>query len=97
MLFGRLGDEPIELTLDGAELVSASFLDEVVRQLAETQALDRVTFVTGDNWMVQKLGRIAAIRGQTIYTRSPTDDSRRPVSARPVRLQVERSTEKDEG
>lgn len=67
---------PLELLLDGVELLSTSFLDEIVRLLASRGEMDKMTFVTNDVLAVGKLARISALRRVPIYTRAAHDARR---------------------
>jgi STAS-like domain of unknown function (DUF4325) len=62
--------ETIDLDLEGAEMLSRSFLDGLIGKLAEAHSLGKVVFVTSDPDALAKLGRIAAQRKVTIFSRS---------------------------
>lgn len=70
---------PVDLCLDGAEILSGPFLDEIVVTLMTHRATDRVTFVTSSDRTAAKLGRIAAIREATLYARSSTNAERSTI------------------
>ena len=80
----RREETPLEISLDGARLLSSSFLDEIIRQLAAPGLLERVAFVTGQQSTIEKLQRIAAIRNTMIYWHLPGEFAARPVSPRRV-------------
>ena len=61
---------PIEVEFDGANVVSSSFLDELVRNLNQADQTEAVTFVTDDDQILDKLARITGTRGAVIYVRS---------------------------
>ncbi len=59
----------VELQLDSVDLLSMSFLDEIVRLLASRRQTEQVTFVTDDPATMDKLERIAAVRSADICVR----------------------------
>lgn len=79
-----LAQGPLELLVDGVELLSTSFLDEIVRLLAARGETSKVTFVTDDLLAVGKLARVSAVRGAHIYTRGANDAQRTLVVPRQV-------------
>lgn len=87
---------PVEVVLDGAELLSASFLDEIVRQLALRGQSDVVTFVTDHATNLDKLARIAANREAKIYARGTRQVQRTVVEPRRVELRPTFTREKVE-
>jgi len=74
----------VELQLDGTELLSTPFLDEIVRLLASRNQVTEVTFVTDNADTVRKLQRIAAVRDVTIFGRGGKQPERAPVVPMPV-------------
>ena len=79
-----LDNGPIELELDGVDLLSASFLDEIVRLLAKRSQIEKVTFVTDDILTLDKLKRISAVRNARIYARGTHDAQRIMLAPRQV-------------
>lgn len=78
-LLELVAQQEIDLYLDEAEVLSTSFLDEIVVELAAEAALPRVTFVMSDPATVAKLERIAAIREVALFQRRPSSDQRSAV------------------
>ena len=72
----------VDLLLDDVDLLSASFLDELVRLLIDGDVSERVTFVTGERATMEKLERVTAIRRADLYARDPTATVRSPVTPR---------------
>jgi hypothetical protein len=72
----------VEIDLSGAELLSMSFLDEIVVKLQESGQLDRVTFLAADPSAQQKLARIAGIRNMSIFFRTKKEEPRQLVQPR---------------
>ena len=77
-----LAGEAVEIDLSGAELLSMSFLDEIVSKLLESRQLDRVTFLAADPSAQQKLARIAGIRNTSIFFRTKKEEPRQLVQPR---------------
>ena len=57
----------IELDLRNAELVSLSFLDELICQHQVLVNKGEIKFITDDKYTENKLSRISAVRSITIY------------------------------
>jgi hypothetical protein len=79
----------VEVDLDGAELLSMSFLDELVSKLVASNSLDKVTFVVNEPVVRDKLARIAGIRAISLFCRSSKQvtcrvRAKRNVSPAPV-------------
>ena len=55
-------DQPIEIDLSGEQPLSLSFLDEIVRLLADSGRLGQITFVVDRPETLHKLGRVADVR-----------------------------------
>ena len=55
------------ISLDGAEVVSASFLDGLLLRLSEHNHLDKVSFDTTNERLRARLQRLSADRGMKIY------------------------------
>ena len=62
--------EHIEIDLNNVEIVSMSFLDELIYRLYESTNLDKVIFRVCDVFIKDKLERIAQIRSVRIRYRS---------------------------
>lgn len=62
--------ECAEIDLDNVEIVSMSFLDELIHHLHESTNLDKVIFRVSDSAIKDKLERIAQIRSVKIRYRS---------------------------
>lgn len=60
----------IEIDLGNVEIVSMSFLDELIYRLHESTNLGKVIFRVGDSVIKDKLERIAQIRSVKIRCRS---------------------------
>ena len=70
-LVSRFPGAEIDLALDTADMLSGSFLDGLVQELAKVEALDRVTLVTSDERTRAKLARIAALHSAlSLYVRA---------------------------
>ena len=66
-LLSRDNGREVRLILNGAEFLSLSFLDELVRQLDDAGLLGRLTFETTRGEHLEKLGRVRDVRGVDIY------------------------------
>jgi hypothetical protein len=80
LLVDRARDDSVEIMLDDAEIVSGSFLDELIRRTDEAHLLRRVTFVTARESTIRRLKAIAANRTIVVYWRQPSDAVRRAAS-----------------
>ncbi|HEY1267846.1 MAG TPA: hypothetical protein VGH16_11365 [Candidatus Binatia bacterium] len=70
-LVGYLDDyESVQIDLRSTELISSSFLDEVVLSLKAMDVLDRVVFLVTDLAVRQRLANIAAVRDAQIFYRT---------------------------
>ena len=76
-------NQPVEIHIDGEHPVSLSFLDELVRRLAESAHLTQVTFLVHEGDALRKLSRIAAIRRVDIGYFDPKTGSRSTVKRLP--------------
>lgn len=79
-----LENGPVDVKLDGVDLLSASFLDEIVRLLVAKSQSEKVTFVTDDILTIDKLRRISAVRNARIYARGTQDVERNVLAPRQV-------------
>lgn len=61
--------DPIEVDLNGVDLLSMSFLDGLIAKLLSANEASRITFVTDDEAVLHKLARIAEIRDAKLYYR----------------------------
>lgn len=82
-----LAEGPLEIDVTAVELVSTSFLDELVRRLLESSLLENITFIVDEPAVVEKLGRIASIRQAQIFKRSSRQEARELVS--PIKIHHE--------
>ena len=60
----------VEIKLDGVEILSTSFLDELIAQLIKAGNTEKVIFKNGSSMVKDKLARISGIRNTTIYYQS---------------------------
>jgi hypothetical protein len=74
----------LEIDLRGQELISMSFLDEVVINLQSANLLDRITFIFAADDIHQRLAQIAAIRDAQIFYKTSEKEDRRVIEVRPV-------------
>jgi hypothetical protein len=66
-LLPRLKSGPVLLRFDINELVSLSFIDELILRLTDADQLSSVIFVTERPHVLEKLAQIAAIRNAIIH------------------------------
>lgn len=71
---------PVEIDLDGVEMLSMSFLDGLICHFIEHGNEELVTFRVSDPAVKNKLARLAAIRCVTLYYRSGDQQPRRRIS-----------------
>lgn len=71
--------EPLEIDLRGQELISGSFLDEIIINLKASNLLDKVTFLLSAEDTYKRLARIAATRNAQIFYRPSEHGDRRVV------------------
>ena len=74
----------VELNLD-ADIVSSSFLDELVLRLDGAKLLDKVIFTAGEKAYLSKLAYIAGTRGTSILVQEDDYSVAGPVSPKPFR------------
>lgn len=74
----RSGEE-LQIDLRGQELISISFLDELVIKLNAARLLDRVTFLLSAEDTYKRLAQIAAIRNARIFYQRTEREARQPV------------------
>jgi hypothetical protein len=77
-------EDSMEIDLRGQDLISISFLDEVVIKLQSVNLLDKVTFIFVADDIHQRLAQIAAIRSAQIFYKCSEEEDRRIVEVRPV-------------
>ena len=63
-----LGEAPIEVDLNLADMLSMSFLDGLVSKLINSESVDVVTFVSDDESTIRKLDRISEIRSARLVS-----------------------------
>lgn len=74
----------IEVDLSGEYPLSLSFLDELVRKLAESGDLEKVTFAVRERDVLRKLSRVAEIRGVNLVYLDAKTGARGPIKPRPA-------------
>jgi hypothetical protein len=89
-----LAQGPLDVALDGARILSASFLDELVLKLQRARELESVTFLVTDESTTRKLERIASIRAAIIYVQAAETMPRHIVERRDVHLSPTFSSKK---
>ena len=82
-LLPRLQDR-VELDLD-ADIISSSFLDELILRLDRDKLLDRVIFIVGESAHISKLEHISGTRETTILVQDDDYPPAAPVSPKPFR------------
>lgn len=75
--------ESVSLDLRDQELVSMSFLDQIVLNLKAADLLDKVTFLVNDPAIHQRIARIAAFRDAVIYYAPSASEPRKPIKPQP--------------
>ena len=82
----------LDVDLRGQELISMSFLDEMVIKLQAANLLDKVTFLFAADDIHQRLAQIAAIRDAQIFYKCSEQEDRRIIEVRPVpRLEMRKA------
>jgi len=76
--------EPVEIDLRGQELISMSFLDEMVIKLSSAGLLDKVTFLVTNETIYQRLAQVAAIRCARIFYKPGEGEERKIIESKPV-------------
>ncbi len=74
----------LEIDLRGQELISMSFLDEIVIKLQSANLLDKVTFICAADDIRQRLAQIAAIRDAQIFCKRSEQEDRSILEVSPV-------------
>lgn len=59
----------VEIDLDSVEVVSTSFLDELILQLVKADSIEKVVFKCSTSIIEDKLARISGIRATKAYYR----------------------------
>jgi hypothetical protein len=67
----------IELSLDSADSLSTSFLDELICKLRDSDRLKQVTFLTSKERVRRRLSQIAAVRNVALYLSARSGSKRR--------------------
>lgn len=89
-LQASLSAEVVEVDLNGAKLLSFSFLDGLILQLLEANELGKVTFVAADPETQRKLAQVAGIRKVEIFFRTEQGKPRRRVQPKfPTKVELE--------
>jgi hypothetical protein len=91
----HLAAESVEIDFAGQDLVSMSFLDELVLRLIESNQLEKIVFVASDPLVLEKLAQVAAIRSATIFVQSKTGEPKRvlkPKPTTPISLKLSRAS-----
>lgn len=78
-LSSYLSSGDVEVNFAGQELVSISFIDELVLRLMERNQLPNVVFVVATPDIVERLAQVAAIRDADIYIRSKPGEEKKKV------------------
>lgn len=90
-----------EVDLSGDQPLSLSFLDELIRLLAEEGYLSRVTFLVDQPEVLNKLAKISSIRQIDIYHGGIKGERREKVARLPVQqpknIEVSEKPAPDEG
>ena len=69
----------VDLLIEDVNTMSMSFLDGLIAKLIAADELTKVTFVTDDHSLREKLSRIAEIRDAKFYYRVKNESKRRVV------------------
>ena len=77
------GGESVILDLRCQELISMSFLDEIILSLKSLGSLEKVTFLFDDPVIHQRIARIAAFREATIFYQSTESEQHKPIEPQP--------------
>lgn len=75
--------ESVSVDLRGPDLISISFLDEIVMNLKDSDLLDKVTFIFTDRAVQQRIARIAAFRQASIFCKRSESEPREPITPQP--------------
>ena len=78
-LQSRALQEPIEIALNGVDLLSMSFLDGLIVKLLNSEQTNLVTFVSDEPSVLHKLSRIADIRDVELFHRGSASATRQIV------------------
>lgn len=70
---------PIELDLNTADLISLSFLDEIILRLKEADQLDKVIFLATNQHVQDKLKQIASVRNVSFLLRAHVGMAAKPI------------------
>jgi hypothetical protein len=77
------GGESVILDLRDQELISISFLDEIVLNLKSSGYLEKITFFFNDPVIQQRIARIAAFTEAAIFYRSNESEHRNAMETQP--------------
>ncbi|MBM4296704.1 MAG: hypothetical protein FJ143_03085 [Deltaproteobacteria bacterium] len=95
ILKSHLTAQSVEIDFTGEDLVSLSFMDELVLRLIESKQLEKVVFVASDALVLEKLAQVSAIRSATIYVRGKSGEPKtilKPKPTTPISLKVSRAS-----
>jgi hypothetical protein len=81
-LADRLRSGSVDLVLDGAGMLSLSYLDGLINDLISANHTDHVTFIASDEKSLNKLSRIAKIRAVRLFYRPSTEINRKEIPIR---------------
>ncbi len=65
-LYRHLNLGPIVLNLNDVDMISYSFLDEIILMASKTSKLDKIVFCANSNALTDKLARISGVRNYHI-------------------------------
>lgn len=81
LVYIHLG-KPVEIDLRAQDVISISFLDELIVNLQSSGLLDKVTFIFSANATRERFAEIAALRNARIYYKCDDTEERRPVESK---------------
>jgi hypothetical protein len=70
------------IDLRNHELISFSFLDQLISRLDDSQVLQKITFILASDSSYERLAQIAALRNATIYYQKDDYDSPKTIQFR---------------
>ena len=82
-LRGQMPLQPVEIDLSDVQMVSASFLDELVCQLMPYVGSGNIVFRVTDADMERKLQQVAGIRSAPLFCRSGSGDIHQVIPKSP--------------
>ena len=93
-LLPQLGQGPLVIDLDSAELLSASFLDGLLLKLIQGGHADDTWFKTNDDRAKSRLQRLSGLRKVDIYTYGQPAGVSKLEPRQPQRLKTQFTKEK---